>query len=228
MRQLITSAVTCLFIMHAALLEARSYPDFPAADFMQLALVAEDMQFNGVPMRLIEFRTGASREQVIGFYRTKWGERLAESKLGEADILSHRHGDYLLTVQINPGRGLETIGTLSVAPLFDNKVRSRPALGKGFPMPPGTTVVNDIIAIDGPKKSRTLLLRTTKSLRQTYDFYSRRFEQEGWKTLAPEAGKQSTPHNDMGLILNRKGNELNIAFVGDEGGTVIVAVLVDI
>lgn len=228
MRHLITSAVTCVFIMYTALVEARSFPDFPAADFMQLTLVAEDMQFNGVPMRLIEFKTGANRERVIGFYRTKWGEDLAETKLGEADILSHRDGDYLLTVQINPGHGLETSGTLSTAPLFDNKARSRSALGKGFPMPSGTTVVNDIVATDGPKKSRTLLLKTTKSLRQTYDFYSRRFEQEGWKPLAPDANKQPEPHENMGLILGRKGDELNLAFVSGADGTVIVAVLVDI
>lgn len=229
MRHLVTATIACVFFINAAVIEARGFPDFPAADFMQLTLVAEDMQFNGMPMRLIEFRTGMSRDRVIQFYRSEWRGELAEARMGESAILSHRDGNYLLTVQINPERDLETVGTLSVAPLFDSKKNTPSALGKGFPMPPGTVVVNDIVATDGPKKSRTLLLTTTKNLRQTYDFYNRRLQQEGWKRLSP-AGSSRQPelHSDNGLILTRKGDELNIAFVPGDTGTVIVAVLVDI
>lgn len=206
---------------------ALAFPEFPTADFMHVQIVADAVEFNGVPMRLFAFSSERSEQDLLGFYRKVWGEEFADTEFGPQRILAHRKDDYLLVVQILERDALGSRGTLSIAPLFSRKLRPGEHLGAGFPLMPGSMVVSDIHAQDAGKASRTLVVSSKKSLPQTIAFYRQRFLQEGWQPLiigGQELGEARG--GQQALVLNRAGEELNLAFSRVEDETFTVAVLV--
>lgn len=207
--------------------QARNYPDFAVAPFMHVQIVADDMQFNGVPMRIVEFNSTQPRARVIEFYRGTWGDRVVETDMGDRYILAHRDGDYLLTVDIAADTGMGAKGTLSTTAFFDPRVRPSDTLGEGFPMLPQSTVFNDIKSVDGSNYSRTLVINSNHNLQRTYDFYQRRFYQEGWREVVPASGSgEPVQAAGRAILLNRRNDELNIAFVPEGRGTMVVAILI--
>lgn len=205
---------------------AVDFPEFPIAEFMRLSVAADNIQFNGVPIRIADFRSDKSEAAVVAFYRETWKEEIADADYAMWRILSHREGDFLLTVQVSGRGGAGSGGTLSIAPVFSPNIEPGKDLGKGFPLLPGTTVVNDIQARDGPNRSRTLLMVNGMSVRQNRDYYSRRFLREGWREMAGNRDENGDPMENPPLILSRGRDELNIAFTVVDGKTHTVAVLV--
>lgn len=213
--------LACLLVVQSR--AAMAFPEFPTADFMHVLIVADEIDFNGLPMRLFEFSSERSESELLGFYRRVWGDEFTDTEIGPQRILAHRKGDYLLVVQVLERSGLGSRGTLSIAPLFSPKLKPNERLGVGFPLMPGSMVVSDIHAQDVGKTSRTLVVSTKKSLPQVIEFYRKSFLQEGWQALFRDGQQRG---EQQALVLSRAGEELNLAFSRVNGETFTVAVLV--
>ena len=200
---------------------ARQFPDFPVVDHMIVSIVAEEIEFSGIPMQLLEFKSNRALSEIQEFYASEWRDAIAVAETEDFIILSHREGDFLQVVQMDRSDKLGSRGTLSTSLAFDSTAISSETPGKGFPLLTHSKVLNDIKAVDGPRHSRTLMIETADSLRRTYNFYDRRFNQEGWNNAA---SLKATEKNV--LILSRRNQELNMTFSPSRRGTTVVAVLV--
>ncbi|UAW99501.1 hypothetical protein KEM63_05905 [Halopseudomonas nanhaiensis] len=200
---------------------AKQFPEFPVADHMHVSIVAEEIEFSGIPMQLLEFRSNRALADLQKFYASEWHNAMAVADTEEFVLLSHREGDFFQVVQIDRSDRLGSRGILSTSFAFDPSEISRGEPAKGFPMVAHSKVLNDIKAVDGPKHSRTLMIESPESLKRTYDFYDRRFAQEGWSNAtSPKATERNV------LILSRRSEELNMTFSASRQGTTVVAVLV--
>ncbi len=222
----------CILVMMSGRAMSGSLPAFVAPKSMSVTVVADNMVFNGMKMKSAEFSARGSVEDLIAFYHDEWDDKVKETKVGEVLVLSHYDGEFMFVVQIqkrksalrSSGRqGALSTGLLSISE--PGSVPARLDLGKGFPMLSSTKVVNDIANTDLGKQSRTLLLYNPRSVQDNLKFYKRQFAQKGWTELPQETHKPVS--GNATLIMNKGGDELNMAFSAIDGETSVVAVIVE-
>ncbi len=209
------------------LLQAKGYPEFPYSDDMDVVVVANNMDYNGLPMRAFQFSSSADEAEVVAFYEREWGEEMTNILFGDWRILSHKEGDYLMTVQIEQNTMAKTHGTLGITPMFKlvdagsrHVQKLQAGIGKDFPMPPRSEVINDIRADDGGINSRTIMFANSQSVLQNIKFYLRKMQAQGWEILG---GYPESLDNLTALAMNKGGQKLNLSFVSREGKTYGVA-----
>ncbi|WP_147250988.1 hypothetical protein [Arenicella xantha] len=215
-------------LMSCAIVTAKGFPDFPYSKEMDVLIVANDMQVNGIRMRAFQFKTSKDEAHIVDFYKGEWGEEMTDVLFGDWRILSHRDGDYLLTVQIEQGDHQLTHGTMGITPAFklaeqsDRKLaKLQKSVGKDFPMLPSSQVISDIRSEDLGQDSQTLMFSNKQSIRQNVNFYLRKMMSDGWQLLGSNAEQAA----ELGAFALNKGEQkMNLSFVRDQGVTYGVAV----
>ena len=209
---------------------AGDWPEPPVPEGARLEMVAENMLVNGVPMRTWTLSAAQAARETLDFYRELWeteatGERpgFTEQEMGKWRLLTRLQGDYLITVQVDTEQPLSTRGLVGVSKL--PAMQSLPKLGKNFPTPGQTQIINDIHATDLNKKSRTLVATSNRSMRSVIRFYRTTFEKDGWQE---QTGR--TPYSgqdDFALIFDKGQRQLSMIFARQAGKTALVAVYVE-
>jgi hypothetical protein len=187
-----------------------------------LQWVAEDMNYNGVPMRIQFFRSNLALPALLEHYRQRWSEggkrRYVENDLGPWKVISHEQGDYFIAVQVRPATDRGSEGYLSQRPTH---ARPKASLGDGFPFPPGSEVVNDILTRDPDRSARTLLAFNGLTVDANADFYRTRLTREGWAIADDAKGR----NGGRQLVLRGPAGELSLALAGGPR-TAVAATLV--
>ncbi len=206
------------------------FPEFETPDFMHVTVVSDNMAFNGLQMKAYEFKSSKGIDDIKTFYNKLWNGKIKQSTAGPWDIITHYDGEFLYAVQIenDASAGNQAKGLLSVSDPETGKTAGRKGIGKGFPRPALTDVINDISATDLGKKSRTLVMTNNKSVKTNYDFYRDHYIRRGWVELVKQ-GKNTAGRIDgpMTLMFNKGGDEVNITFASAGRKTNVVAVLVE-
>lgn len=153
-------------------------PDVALPPQTQSAQVAKRIVYNGLDMHANVFESGLSQQQVVDFYRRKWGKKTSINDVGSSKVVGHLDGDFFITVQVtSDGEGSKgTIGVVRLPP----EATPRPELGKGLPQPFGTKVVNDISYPDDRTPARTVLMVDGLSPNQNADWFRSRLIAKGW------------------------------------------------
>jgi hypothetical protein len=191
-------------------------PKIPVQDDMTITVVADHMDFNGVQMASYEVHSRRSLDDVVNFYKSAWTGRVAVSEMqvgsgtGSWTVLSHRDGDYLITIQLQADEPSGCSGFAAVSDAFSGEQRRQ---ADSFPMPAGSKVVNDITANDPGKRSRTLVLQNSDSVQSNLNFYRAQLQRQGWSEVgnADEAGLPQQWQGQQALLMNRDGDQLNLA-----------------
>lgn len=187
----------------------KNCPTFPTTKKMKLQSVAQEMDFNGIPMTLYQFTSEEDMESILAFYRNSWagkgqgGRNAEEYPVGEWKAIATLRENCFYTAQVKPrGRGSEGLLGLSAAP-EKNLVKEE------VPMLPGTRVINDIAHNDSGKSARTLLLKNGFSAETNADFYRKNLSDMGWKVLTNFQGSnRDTRANTM--ILKQGVREVSV------------------
>lgn len=206
---------------------AKEYPEFPFSKSMDVVIVANDMDYNGLEMRAYQFKSKDDEADIVAYYESEWGDEMTNVLFGDWRILSHREGDYLMTVQIEQNTMAMTHGTLGITPMFrlvdagSSHVRKLQAgIGKDFPTPPKSKILNDIKTDDAGMVTRTLMFENAQSVRQNLKFYLRNMQSDGWQVLG---GIPEDISDLKTLAMNKGGRKLNLSFVSKGGKTYGVA-----
>ncbi|ABM56034.1 hypothetical protein [Verminephrobacter eiseniae] len=65
--------------------------------------IGQQLDMNGLPMRLTGFATETGPEQTTAWFRRTLGQPLVENRLGQQRILGRADGEHYITVQVEPG-----------------------------------------------------------------------------------------------------------------------------
>lgn len=167
---------------------AHAWPTVPLPADSRGEAVSRHMKYNGLDMRASRFSTPATVEEVVAFYAAKWPGRHVVDELDGKTIVGHADGAHYVTVELAPSGG-GTEGTVGIIRLpRDGQV---PELGKGFYVPAGTEVLSDIVHLDMPRQTRTLVLSNGLSPYVNQLHYSRHLRGEGWKASRGSACRPS-------------------------------------
>lgn len=218
--------VLCVFFFIVSEAVAEEWPQIPMPEDSSLVIVSEDMVFNGIPMKSWQLTTTLSKDELIEFYSDAWKKSDRQLLSGapgyqiqdEAPwiIISRIENGYLMTVQLNKksefGKALLGISKIEAEPV---------EIGKGFPVPSSTKVVNDILANDDNKKSRTIVAVSDSSVATTIKFYRNFYSGRKWNELTNSIDIE----NKGGALMFQRGSEeVNITVNRAQNGTNIVAI----
>lgn len=192
--------VFLMMLVPAWSVHAGALPDPPVPPETHVADVSERMVYNGVDMHVRVFRSPSSQAEVVAFYRKAWGKGAVVNRVGDAMVVGHKVGDYVVTVQVSgfAGGSKGTIGILDTASSRGNFVP-----GKGLPAPMGAKVFNDISYPDDTVPARTVAMRDGLSPRQNVAYFNERLLGQGWK---PAAGNNRCDTGDSCVLRFTRGD----------------------
>jgi len=200
-------------------------PKFPPPDDARVAIVNGNMRINGITSSVRQFNTRESLEDVVDFYRDKWGHG-PNNEPGYTvtnvnrpwTVVSRVEDEYLMTVQVQPTNDGGSWGFLALSRLPD-RGRS-PKLGQDFPSMRGSHVLNEVVSKDPGQTGRTMLLGNKFDLRTNVAFYRDRFDAAGW-AFDMDKSIGGVMHV-MALRKGRKRLNIVIAETGKFGSRIIV------
>ncbi len=201
-------------------------PEFPTPHVGQLQWVAENMRLNGVPMQIKELTTEQTPQQVLAFYKRRWGDvppYFHEYEVSGMPVIATLRNGCFYTVQVQSyGRGAKALLGISTKP----EGGQFKAPGAGFPNMAGSKVLNDIDHFDAGKTGRTILLTNSYSPDANLNFYRRTLADDGWSAVIdrPVEGNKGISHV---LVLKRGYHEANLTISPGQAGTSVLATFVD-
>jgi len=203
-------------------------PEFPAPDGGRLKWVAPNIVFNGAPLQVKELTTRDSPKQVIEFYRRKWGAEkpyFHEYPLEGWDAaIATLRKDCFYTVQIKADGNGGTVALLGVSTRPEGVTLKTP--GAGFPLAPGSRVINDIEHYDGGKNGRTLLLTNNLAPDTNAAYYRRALAGDGWTAVFDKA--VDAPKGTARVLVFKRGyHETSISITPDGSGSSLLVNSVD-
>lgn len=198
----------------------RECPEFPAPKKAKLEAVAQQMEFNGIPMAIRRIESEEAPQAILAFYRDKWAateksRAPAEYPLGPWQVIASMRENCFYTVQVKPfgKNGSEGFLGLTAPP-------GKLAVKEDLPMLPGSAVLNDLAHNDGGKTARTVLLRNGFSTTTNADFYRRNLGDLGWRVTNHYRLDQPNQKGDVLVMKNgvrevsvtatRQGKESNV------------------
>lgn len=213
-------ALLLALLLATSAASSTDWPDVPLPDDAAPEWVSRHMLYNGLPMRASRFTTAGKREEVIDFYRKRWGTQMVQDQLGGKTILGRLDGEHYLTVELESA-GAATQGTVGVMRL--PKEPPREPAGHGFAKPAGSEVVNDIRYLDTRNETRTLVLTNALSPYVNQQFYVQRLRAQGWEIH--DSGGCKSFSNACSARFEKKGGARMTMTIdrGRDGGSVVVA-----
>lgn len=186
------------------------FDDFPTQDGMQLASVAEAMQWNNLPMSVKGFRTEAPVEVLRGFYAERWEGAVDFTEFGAWQQILHINDDCMMMVQLRSAEG-QTQGRLMLVNPPDEEGSSRP-LGGGVPMPPDAVVVTDMQNQDSYRDGQLVMLLYPDVLDAATRWYETEMVRSGW-----QLNRRQYSQNNATLIYGKGREQLSVVFLRTAG-----------
>lgn len=144
----ITTTLVCAMSFTALCQASSSWPELPLPEGARAEVVSHDGVFNGRRIRILRARLDGSMDEVLAFYRSRFGPRHVENPLRGSRVIATRQGDHFNTVQLRelaPGRLQATL--MSTLMTGDGEV-SKVLRDTQRMLPADSTVVNTMESDD--------------------------------------------------------------------------------
>ena len=195
---------------------------FPVPPGANLVAVADQINYEGMTMRVRKFDIEMTVEEVLNFYRGYWQGAFVENDMPPWKMISSKQGDRFYTVQVQPSSSTESWGYLGVSDLpqvLEKGGRLGSQAKKFFPMMNGSTVVNDLAHDDVGRQSRTLWINNHFSVPSNTEYYRGFYTQQGWTKLVDQTADASNSHV---LVFQQGDKTVNMTINKAEQGTNII------
>lgn len=186
------------------------FDDFPQMDGMQLATVAEAMQWNNTPMSVKGFRVEAGLQAVLDFYADRWAGAVDFTEFGAWQQVMHINDDCMMMVQARTQQA-QTTGRLMLVNPPDEELVARP-LGAGVPMPPDAVVVTDMQSQDEHRDGQLVMLLYPQEMSGAVSWYQAEMVRAGW-----QLSRRAFAQNNATLIYSKGLEQLSVVFMRTEG-----------
>lgn len=204
---------------------AAQWPHFEAPPAASVKWVAQDIVHNGVPMKIKSFQSRASSEEVVQFYRQRWGDdgegKFVEQTVGPWKVIGTVKEVYNLTVQVQTGAdGSASEGFLGISTLPSVDRPVGPA--RDFPQLGGSQLISETISHDSGQGANTLIIQNDYSVGANVSFYSSRLPTMGWTQRQNHNASDNSIDGHV-LYFERAGKACHIVITrGTQGNTFVV------
>ena len=178
-----------------------NWPELPLPPKADVQWVAQSMRVNGIPTRVLQFQSRASRAEIVEYYRAHWtgGYPLKPSVkvVKDSTVVGQKHGPYLMTVTVRDAPRDGSRGLIAVAQVAGSKVDLDPG---ELPMMPGAHVIRVVESDDPGKHSRELVVIAPQPAQSVVHFYQAHFQNAGWHQLQLN-DIPPTEHAEGGILM---------------------------
>lgn len=151
----------------------------------KVQMITPDMKLNGVQQTIRAFNSNLAVNDVLAFYRNLWAPLANKDRPGSLEqtteewhLISTVEGNCFTTVQVKPdSKGSYALISVLSKPDAGSSLKK---LGGGFPVLPGSQVVNDMDYVDGIRNARTIVLSNRSDMAANVSYYKTEFASRGW------------------------------------------------
>lgn len=197
---LITTLMLSTTMAHAG------WPKIATPPLTETTSLAQELLYQGTPMRVKTFTSKVSKSRVVNFYRDRWEKEYVVDYFGPWKQISHKHGNYFVTIQVQASGESSSYGRISVMQIPDEDEHL--ALGKGIATLPDTTVLNDITSNDKKTNSRNILAQNKQSIESNGHYYKTHYANNNWGSVMDK-----TVNPDNRVLIFRKGRKETVVVI---------------
>lgn len=193
-------------------------PSPPLMEGARAVAMGQTMRINGMPTSIHQFVVNKPLDEVLAFYRTRFGKDRVEQTVLGWTVVAKPEGDYFFTVRLR--RALQgTEGTVSVADLKEGlAAHGRPL---GMVLPAGSTLISDVDMDDPGKKARVVSLTNNLPVETNIQHFKKVLEARGFRVDRDlPAGKGA--NGGRSLWLSANGREAILVVAPIPSGTSVV------
>lgn len=212
------------------------WPEFPDPPKAKVEWISNDMRVNGIPMKVLQFKSEVSREEITSYYLAHWDQAdpslnlpanvkikgAVVSQSGKDTIIGRAHGPFYMTVKVkNQGLG-GSQGTMTTSLLLDVTPEIN---GKGVPAPSDANAINVVESADFGKKSKQVLFLSRSSVSSVKAYYERTVVAAGWRLLDLHGdGRAQNGVSGYVITMAKKNEQLNVIIGNDvkHGGLTVI------
>ena len=201
-----------------------SWPTFHHAPGMEIDWTADRMIYNGMPMKVENFKCECSSEELLEYYRKRWEKekkKVVENTLGQFQQIAFADRKYFHAVMVKADslNADHTVGRITISELPNIKQKHY-VLGDGVPKAGDSRIVNDVQDAMPGKRSRTVLMSNNRTVQENTDYYRNYYRSKGWKSyLRPlnekfgmQAISYSHENKDVNIVIHERNGESHILF----------------
>jgi len=199
---------------------ALPWPELPLPPKAAEQWIAQSMRVDGVPTRVMQFQSRASREEIVAFYKSYWSGGYAHAPsvraLGAATVVGQMHGPYLMTVKVEDADHGQSRGLLSVAQVMGIKVDR--SAGE-IPLLPGAHVLSVVESDDPGAHSRAVSAVNPQPASSAARFYQASLVNAGWSELqSNEVARTAASPAKTFLVFAQGAREMQLSIVDSRTG----------
>ncbi|MFT6704340.1 MAG: hypothetical protein ACI89S_001529 [Gammaproteobacteria bacterium] len=200
-------------------------PSIPDPPDSTVILVADNLNYNGLPLRTRRFDSSQSMSKVLSFYKRKWAREMdgrpgfLQEQSPPWQVLSRIEEGYLLTVQVQPKGKFKSWGYLGVSNMADYLFDKAPEEVE-FPAMRGSKVTTNLLSKDPGLEAQTVVVQNNYSVDSNIAYYKNHYSGLGWvvaKELSFDQGKNQI------LRLVKNDEEINLVISDIDRNTSVVA-----
>ncbi len=227
-----TSALFACLVAHGAANAQERWPIVPLPAESTAFPVNDIVIANGLPMKLSAFSSRATPEQLRAWYRKRLEAPLVESRLGQKIVLGQAHGDYYVTIQLEPvptgTRGIVSVSNLKTA--YEQQAQTQAARREWLrKLPPGSRILSETASENTNQRSRQLIFANRQGIAANRDALKTALRDEGL-AYERETGIEDAPRHHAGglpeeartLYFKGRTGEAMATITDDRGETVVV------
>jgi hypothetical protein len=211
-RNIFPAALLALGLCGAGALAATPWPRWEAPPGARVQAVAPDVVLNGKRSRILRIDSGESADNLLAFYRARFGTKRVENRVHGAQVIGAREGGFFHTVQVRTnaaGRAETTVITTSLA---GGLQRSVVVTDTEASLPADSTVLQTMESNDGGVRAVTVTAANGHDIKTNSDHLRRALQARGFSVTKEEAAGPTA----------RAGNSMWLSAPGEEAIVTIV------
>lgn len=189
------------------------WPEMVLPPRAKVEWIAAHMRVDGIPMRVMQFESEASRSEVVAYYTAHWSRgystKPSVTPAGDATVVGQVHGPYYMTVKVGERPHDHSSGWIAVSQMLGNRVELS---ARGLPLMPGAKVVSVVESEDPGKIDRDVLILQDAGVDYAMKFYETALESAGWEEIQKPVSTtpRSGPRASM-AVFQRDQSQLSIS-----------------
>lgn len=213
-----------LFLFSELVWAEFQWPTFHYAPGMEIIWTADRMVYNGMPMKVENFKCECSVEEILAYYRGRWEKerkKVVENDLGVYLQIGFADRKFFYAIVVRPD-SLDfehAVGRITISEMPNARMK-RYVMGNGVPKPADSHIINDVQDAMPGKRSRTILMSNDGTVQENADYYRNYYRSKGWKSyLRPinnEIGAQaisySLENKDVNIVIHTRDGRSQILF----------------
>lgn len=190
-------------------------PTLEAPPGARLEQVADDMVLNGQHARVARFDFTGTVDDVLGFYRQRFGARHVENHVGDDRAIATRQGEYFVTVRVHAVVSNEVQATLMAMHMGGTPSHSGAALDTQHLLPAGAALMQMQESNDGGVPECLVVAVSKASVQANRDALLTAFRARGFRL--EKAGTRTVQGRELASMDFSSETEDAVVTVSDAG-----------